>query len=206
MIKSIVIKQYLRICIVVLFCSILSGRLYSQNYSLDKNPWLLNYPYWNNLTDDQKKLFVDSVTKIKAIQFLSKDLGDKFFKKNITFFGVYSHCVSFEINYGKCNSGRRLIDVVVPKWWVDSCQTTVTKKQIVKCLKKCDSCNFMIDFAHALEIAKSSEIQIDKHKYTYYFSYNRWIFKTEDDPQNGYDITIDANNGTYQIGGWMRVQ
>jgi hypothetical protein len=207
--KRIYIIQCAKLWLVLLFILSISCKLYSQNYSLDKNPWLINYPSWNTLTDDQKKLFADSVTRINAIKFLSNYLGDKFYNKNLSCFGVYSNCVLFEIKYNKCNSGKRLIDVIVPKWWAnDSCKITVTKKQIVNCLKKCDSCNFMIDFAKAFEIAKSSEIQIDKHKYDYSFGFYggnpKWVFETKDNPQNGENITIDANNGTYQIGGWVR--
>lgn len=202
MIKSIAIKQYLRICAVILSCSILSCKLYSQ-----LKP---NTPSWNALTDDQKKNYADSISKIKAIQFLSNNLGDEFFKENLTFYEVYDKCVLFNINNSKCNSGRKLIDVIIPQWWTnDDCKITFTKKQIINCLNNCDSCNFMIDFDKAFEIAKLSEIQIDKHKYRYsltFFEGNfnkpMWSFETIDNLSMGQTITIDAKTCEYKIGFW----
>jgi hypothetical protein len=172
---------------------------------------------WNRLSDNQKGIYADSVARVNGIRYLSNELGDDFFEKNLRFCGLATmkagggRCVFFEIVDNKCISGRTLVYVSIPKWNIDdSFTTTITKQKILNCINNCDSCKFLMDSSKAMEIAKSvlgveikkynkSSIGIWGDDYNYY---PQWIFQTTDNSMQGYTITIDADTGKYEIGGW----
>ena len=129
--KIIKTSRYIKIIIILIFYLSFSRSIYGQSVDYSS--------IWNTLTDDQKRSFADSVAKVNGIRYLSNELGDDFFEKNLKFCGSAimkaggGRCVFFEIIDNNCKSGRTLVFVSIPKWNIDdSITTTITKQKILK--------------------------------------------------------------------------
>ena len=159
-----------------------------------------------------KENSIDSICTVKAKEHINTLLGRPFADKHLSYYGIFRHServVLFKVS--GCLSRNKLLPIFFDGSSIDTINSIVDKKDILKCPKQ--NSNYWIDSIEVMKIAKAAT-DFKNYKFDIQFVYfsgkktnptwnvNIIFYQTIGGYGEGETVRISALTGKHELSNW----